>query len=130
MIMPFEMNHCPHKGDEFVDHIIYYALAHINAKMHMKTKFVNKCTCMRTRSKMTHNRNLCGATYPNDFIPKTKENKFNKIIILTLDMAQTSTTMKTQTKVVFYVDCFNLAPSMVVALSIHALHLFEMSLVV
>ncbi len=42
--MPFEMNHYHHKGDEFVDDIIYYALAHINAKIHTKTKFVNKCT--------------------------------------------------------------------------------------
>ncbi len=87
MIMVFEMNHCLHKGDKFVDDIIYYALAHINAKMHTKTKFVNKCTCMRTSSKMICNTNLCGVAYPNDFIPKTKENKFNKIIILTLEMA-------------------------------------------
>jgi hypothetical protein len=73
---------------------------------------------------------MCGVAYPNDFIPKTKEKKFNKTIILTLDVAQISTTMKTQTKVVFYVGCFELAPNMVVTLSIHALHLFEMFLVV
>ncbi len=128
--MPIEMNCCPHKGDKFLDNIIYYALAHINSKMHTKRKIVNKCTCMRTRNEMTCNRNPCGVTYPNDFIIKTKEKKFNKTVILILKVAQTSIIMKTQTKVIFYVGCFDLAPSMVVTLSIHALHLFEMSLVV
>jgi len=126
MIMPYKTNHCLCKGNEFVDKIIYFALIFINVEMHTNTKFVNRCAHMRTRGKMTCNKNICGVTYPCDFIPKTSANKLNTIVILTFEVAQTSTITKTQTKVVLNVCCLEFSLSMAIMLPIHALHLFKM----
>jgi hypothetical protein len=76
---------------------------------------------------MTYNKNLCGITYPCDFILETNVNKLSTRVILTSEMVQTFATMKIATKVVFYVCYHDLRPSMVIMLLIHALHLFEMS---
>ncbi len=54
---------------------------------------------------MNYNKNLYGITYPTDFIPKIKINKFNTRIVLTLKVAQTLAPTKTHTKVVLNVDC-------------------------
>jgi hypothetical protein len=75
---------------------------------------------------MTCNKNLRGVTCPCDFIPKTSANKLNTIVILTLEVAQTSIITKTQTKVVLDVCCFEFSLSMTIMLPIHALHLFKM----
>jgi hypothetical protein len=47
-MMPFEMNCYLRKDDEFVDDIIDFTFAHINAKRHTNTLFVNKCAYRRT----------------------------------------------------------------------------------
>jgi hypothetical protein len=83
---------------------------------------------------MAHDKNMCKVTYPSDFILETIMNKFNTSVVLTSKVAQTFVAMKTQIKVVFYVNCLDLAPNMaivlqpnmVVVLLIHALHLSEM----
>jgi hypothetical protein len=75
---------------------------------------------------MAHDKNMCKVTYPSDFILETIMNKFNTSVVLTSKVAQTFVAMKTQIKVIFYVNCLNLAPNMVVLLLIHALHLSEM----
>jgi hypothetical protein len=75
---------------------------------------------------MTYNKYLCGVTYPSDFIPKIDANKLNTRVIFTLEVAQTSTTTKTQTKVVLDVCCLEFLLSMAIMLPIHALHWFKM----
>jgi hypothetical protein len=83
---------------------------------------------------MAHDKNMCEVTYPSDFILETIMNKFNTRVVLTSKVAQTFVAMKTQMKVVFYVNFLDLAPNMaivlppnmVVVLLIHALHLSEM----
>jgi hypothetical protein len=126
MIMLSKMNHCLCKGNEFVDNIIYFAFIFINIELHPDTKFANRCAQRRIRGKITCNKNLCGVAYPSDFIPKIGANKPNKRVVLTLEMAQTSTITKTQTKVILDVRCFEFLLSMAIMLSIHALHLFKM----
>ncbi len=116
--MPFKMYHRFCKGDKFVDEAIYFTLEHVNAKMHMSTKFANKCALKRTRGEMNYNKNLYGITYPTDFIPKIKINKFNTRIVLTLKVAQTLAPTKTHTKVVLNVDCLDLALNMAIMLYI------------
>ncbi len=126
MIMSSKMNWCPHKGDEFMDDVVYFALTHAKAKWDTATKFVNKCPYRRTRGEMTCNRNMCGVTYPRDFILEIGLNKLNITIVLTSKVAHTFVITKTQTKVILDVGCLDLAPSMVVMLPIHALHLSKM----
>ncbi len=126
MIMPSKMNHCLCKGNEFVDNIIYFALIFINVEMHTNTKFANRCARRRTRGKMTCYKNLCEITYPIDFILKTTTNKLETRVVSTLEVVQTSTTTKTQTKVLFDICCFLFLLSMAIMLPIHALHLFKM----
>jgi hypothetical protein len=75
---------------------------------------------------MAHNKNMCEVTYPSDFILETIVNKLNTRVVLTSKVAQTFVAMNTQMKVVFYVNCLDLAPNMVVVLLIHALHLSGM----
>jgi len=83
---------------------------------------------------MAHNKNMCEVTYPSDFILETIVNKLNTRIVLTSKVAQTFVAMKTQMKVVYYVNCLDLAPNMaivlppnmVIVLLIHALHLSGM----
>ncbi len=72
---------------------------------------------------MTYDKNLCGITYPCDFIPETNVNKLNTRVILTSEMVQTFATMK----IAIYFCYLDLTPSMVIMLMIHALHLSEMS---
>jgi hypothetical protein len=69
---------------------------------------------------MVHDKNMCEVTYPSDFILETIMNKLNTRVVLTSKVTQTFVVMKTQMKVVFYVDCLDLAPNMVVVLHIHA----------
>jgi hypothetical protein len=110
-----------------VDEAIYFTLAHVNAKKHTSIKFANKCAHKRTMGEMTYNKNLCGITYPSDFIPNIKVNKFKTRIVLTLKVAQTLAPTKTHTKVVFDVDYLDLALNMAIVLFIMlALHLFKM----
>jgi hypothetical protein len=73
---------------------------------------------------MTCNKNLCGVTYPSDFIPKIHANKLNTRVVFTLEVTQTFTTTKTQTKVVLDVCCLEFLLSMAIMLPIHALHWF------
>ncbi len=126
MIMPFKMNHCFCKGDKFVDEAIYFTLGHVNAKRHTSTKFANKCALKKTKGEMTYNKNLCGITYPSDFIPKIKVNKFNTRIILTLKVAQTLAPTKTHTKVILNVDCLDLTLNMAIMLLIMPYIYFKM----
>ncbi len=121
------MNRYPCKGDNFMEDAVCYALARVNVKRHTWTKFTKKCACRKTKDEMTYDKNLCGITCPCNFILETNANKLSTRVILTLKMAQTSTTMKITTKVVFYVCYLELTPSMVIMLLIHALHFFEMS---
>jgi hypothetical protein len=65
---------------------------------------------------MNYNKNLCGITYPSDFIPKIKVNKFNIRIVLTLKVAQTLAPTKAHPKVVLYVDYLDLALNMAIML--------------
>jgi hypothetical protein len=121
------MNHYPCKGNNFMEDAVCYALAHVNVKRHTWTKFTKKYACKKTKDEMTYNKNLCGITYPCDFILKTNANKLSTRVILTSKMVQTFATMKIAIKVVFYVCYLDLTPSMVLMLLIHALHLYEMS---
>jgi hypothetical protein len=75
---------------------------------------------------MTCYKNLCEITYPIDFILKTTTNKLETRVVSTLEVVQTSTTTKTQTKVLFDICCFLFLLSMAIMLPIHALHLFKM----
>jgi len=109
-----------------MDNVVYFALTHVKAKRDTATKVVNKCPYRRTRGEMACNRNLCGVTYPRDFISKIRLNKLNITIVLTSKVAHTFVTTKTQTKVIIDVGCLDLAPSMAVVLPIHALHLSKM----
>jgi hypothetical protein len=104
-----------------MDDVVYFALTHAKAKRDTATKFVNECPYRRTRGEMTCNRNLCGVTYPRDFILEIGLNKLNITIVLTSKVAHTFVITKTQTKVILDVGCLDLAPSMVVVLPIHAL---------
>lgn len=118
MIMLFKMNHCFCKGDKFVDEAIYFTLEHVNEKRHISTKFATKCALKRTMGEMNYNKNLCGITYPSDFIPKIKVNKFNTRIVLTLKVAQTLAPTKTHPEVVLNVDRLDLALNMAIMLFI------------
>jgi hypothetical protein len=77
---------------------------------------------------------MCEVTYPSDFILETIVNKLNTRVVLTLEVAQTFVVMKTQMKVIFYVNCLDLAPNMAIVLPpnmvvvffIHAIHLSKM----
>ncbi len=106
MIMPSKMNHCLCKGNEFVDNIVYFIFIFINLEMHTNTKFANRCAQRRIKGKMTCNKNLCGVTYPSYFIPKTDVSKLNTRVIFTLEVAQTSTTTKTQNKSFFWCSLY------------------------
>ncbi len=75
---------------------------------------------------MTCNKNLCGVTYPSDFILEIGTNELNIIIVLTSKVAHTFATTKTQTKIILDVGCLDLAPNMAIVLPIHALHLSKM----
>jgi hypothetical protein len=55
---------------------------------------------------MTCYKNLCEITYPIDFILKITTKKLETRVVSTLEVVQTSTTTKTQTKVVFDICCF------------------------
>lgn len=82
VIMPFKMNYYPCKGDKFVNDITYSAFACINAKGHTITNFTNKCACITTQGEMTYNMNLCGVTYPSNFILNITVNTLKLFIYL------------------------------------------------
>jgi hypothetical protein len=54
----------------------------------------------------------------------TRSKKQKTRIVLALEMAQTFSTSKAQTKRVFNVGHFHLAPNMTIVFSIHPLHMF------
>ncbi len=121
------MNQYPCKGDNFMEDVVCYAFACVNFKKHIYTKFTKKCACRKTKDEMTYDKNLCGITYPCDFILSTNAYKLSTRVILTSEMIQTFVTMKIVIEVIFYVCYLDLTPSMVIMLLIHALHLSKMS---
>jgi hypothetical protein len=127
MSMHAKMNGCSRKGVQFVDNIVNLTFVCINTKWHMTTKFVDNYIYMKTKSKLANKWKLSWVATPINFILKSKLNNLITSVIFTSQMAQTSTTLKTQSKIIFNVSHFHLSPNMVIVLSIHPLHLIKMA---
>jgi hypothetical protein len=107
-----------------MDHIIRAIDACVHTKGGRTTNLTSNGACKRNWDNLANNKNLKQVTIPINFVTNIQVIKHKTIIILTLEMAQTFRTFKSQTKRIFNVGSFHLAPNVPIVPSVRALDLF------
>jgi hypothetical protein len=66
---------------------------------------------------------MCALTALEDFIARANAHKVIIVILETLQITQAMSFLEVKPKIILNIGCDDLAPSMAIILSIHALHL-------